>query len=380
MTSRALIQSVLDHQNPAQTPVVICYEGIFGRDHWEQLTEAPWWHTHSPDIDAQLRWRRDAIMKTGQDWYYLPGFLDKTQRENITIEETSAGVIRRDRSSGEEEKLERPPVGGIVAAGRVTHGSEVEPVRSRDEIEARLPLSDSHDPEQVVADGRADLARLCLEEFKDLYPIRHVTSALWASLGLWGFEGLMTAVSVEPDLVEYACQRNVELGIRQVREAAAAGAEAIWIEECLTDMISPEAFTRLNLPFVSKLIDAIREAGMKSIYYFTGDPAGKWDLILQAGADALALEESKKGFAIDIEDAVARIDGRCALLGNLDAVGILEKEDEPGLQAEIRRQVEIGRKNTKGFIMSIGSPVTPATPVEKVRAYCEYARSLTARA
>ena len=52
------------------------------------------------------------------------------------------------------------------------------------------------------------------------------------------------------------------------------------IEDCLTDMISPVAFGELNVTYVRRLIEEIRSAGMKSVYYFCGNPAGKWDLLL----------------------------------------------------------------------------------------------------
>ena len=144
----------------------------------------------------------------------------------------------------------------------------------------------------------------------------------------------------------------------------------------MTDMISPRAYAALNLPFLQQLVAAIRAAGMWSIHYFCGNPAGKWDHLLAAGADALSFEESKKGFVIDIEEVVARTGGRCAVLGNLDAVGLLQNGSEGQLRAEIARQIAAGRRNGSRFIMSLGSPVTPETPVERVRLYCDLAHEL----
>ena len=96
------------------------------------------------------------------------------------------------------------------------------------------------------------------------------------------------------------------------------------------------------------------------------------------GADALSLEESKKGFLIDIEDVVERVNGRCAVLGNLDAIELLERGSEEELGAEISRQVAAGRRNGSRFIMSLGSPVTPGTTVERVRLYCDLVHELGA--
>ena len=150
----------------------------------------------------------------------------------------------------------------------------------------------------------------------------------------------------------------------------------IWIEECYTDLISPEFFKKYNLPYMKRLVDAIRGAGMKSIYYYCGNPFDRLELILAAGADAVSFEESKKNFKIDIEDIIGAVNGRCTVLGNLDATFFLPVCAESELKAEIKRQIGAGRKNKSRFIMSLGSPVTPGTPAAKVRLYCDLAREL----
>ena len=141
-------------------------------------------------------------------------------------------------------------------------------------------------------------------------------------------------------------------------------------------MVSPAAFRSLHLPYLKELVQEVRAAGMYSIYYYCGDPTGRLELLLEAGADALALEEGKKGFAIDIDQIAEQVDARCALLGNLDAINLLPAATEADLRTEITRQVAAGRKNGSRFIMSIGSPVTPATSVERVHTYCDLVHEL----
>jgi uroporphyrinogen-III decarboxylase len=70
---------------------------------------------------------------------------------------------------------------------------------------------------------------------------------------------------------------------------------------------------------------------------------------------AVAVEESKKKFRIEIGDVVERVAGRTAIFGNIDAVrfGIHATPEE--MQAEVGRQAEIGRQ-ASGFIVSTGSP------------------------
>jgi uroporphyrinogen-III decarboxylase len=144
-------------------------------------------------------------------------------------------------------------------------------------------------------------------------------------------------------------------------------------------MVSPGAFATLNVPFLRRIVEEVRARGMKSIYYYCGSPAGRWDHIFDVGADALSLEEGKKGFTIDIDEVVDRVGGRCVVLGNLDAINLLPRAGEEELRREIGRQLAAGRRNRSRFIMSIGSPVTPGTSVERVRRYCEMVHDMGAR-
>ncbi len=378
MTGRQKIEAAFSPEGTPQTPAVICYEDIYVRDHWDELTSCPWWYQHVPDIARQVLWRRRATERTGQDWFHVPLWYSREDRDNISVEVRSDGVLRVDRRTGEEERLTKPLVGGWQPSGQVHSVRPAHLAQTASEVDAAIPIGPHFDPHEVARDGRTDLAAALLREFGDrLYPLAAAASPLWQCYYLWGFEGMMEMIARHPDLVRRACGRFLALAIRSVGQAARAGAEAIWIEECLTDMISPAAFESLNVPFVRGLVAAIRELGLKSIYYYCGDPAGKWDQLLSAGADALSLEEGKKGFAIDIEEAAERVGGRCTLLGNLDAIRVLEGASEDELRAEIRRQISAGRRNGGRFIMSLGSPVTPGTSVQHVRRYCDLVRDLS---
>jgi hypothetical protein len=372
MTGRDKIQAAFAPEGTPEIPAVICYEDIYYRDHWAQLTGLPWWYGDSPDIAHQLAWRRDVIRKTGQDWFRLPQCPSRQRRRDLSIDVRPDGVYRLDRATGRAERLEAPRVGG----GLIPEGAFAS-VETAAEIDARIAEPPPFDVQAFAASGRADLAEALLAEVgAQLYPITHISSALWSTYSLWGFGGMMTMIATRPDLVTRACERYLAWSLYDVQVAAALGAQAIWIEECMTDMISPADFAAFNLPYLRRLVEAIRAAGMQSIYYYCGNPAGKWEHLLDAGADAVALEEGKKGFAIDIEDVVERVRGRCTVLGNLDAIGVLQDGSEAELRAEIARQIAAGRRNGSRFILSVGSPVTPGTPVEQVRLYCDLAHEL----
>ncbi len=376
MTGRQKIEAALSSCGTQQVPAVICYEGIYIRDHWRELTSHPWWYAQSPDIAQQLAWRRDAIEAIRQDWFILPVCLPRHQRDALAIEVEAGRVCLADRRTWRRQPLVEPQVGGW-RQGKLESVRPEDPPSTVEQIDAAIAIPGEANIEQMRADGRGDLAALLLEEFGgQLWPFCHVSSPLWNCYRLWGFEGMMTRVADEPELVGHACERLLILVQRRIREAAAIGAAGVWIEECLTDQVSPEVFASINVPVMRQIVQTIRDAGMKSIYYYCGDPASRWDQILSVGADAVALEESKKAFRIDIEDVVDRVQGRCAVLGNLDAVGVLQDADEAGLRVEIQRQIAAGRRGGGRFVMSLGSPVTPGTRAERVRRYCQMTRQL----
>jgi hypothetical protein len=370
MTGREKIEAAFSARGTREVPAVICYEYIYLRDHWDDITSRPWWTVHDPEIDRQMAWIHEFVAKTGQDWFGVSTFYSREDRENLVIDETPAGVFLCDRRTGGRKPLERPRLGGWSPSGGAASIHPADSPQTFDEIDQAIALPDEN--EDVVADGRGDLAARMIAEFGDrLFPLGGAISPLWLCYEVWGFEGMMTLVADRPEIVRHACKRYLERELRQVRRMAAIGAAGIWLEECMTDMIGPAAFASLCVPWNRRLVEEIRALGMKSIYYFCGNPAGKWELLLATGADALSLEEGKKGFEIDIEDVVDRVAGRSTVLGNLDAINVLPNASDDELKREIARQVAAGRRNHGRFIMSIGSPVTPGTTIERVRRYCE---------
>ena len=374
MRGRQRIEAALSKDGSPEIPAVLCYEGIYVRDHWSQLTDVPWWHRHSPSIDVQLAWRRQVSDKTGQDWFVLPSFYAQEERQRLDLRVEDDRVWLVDTRSGRRTELVRPQVGGWSRAIGVQSVHPRELAETREAIERLIPIPA---PAGQTGEGRGDLAAEMLREWgRDLYPICHVPSPLWSCYGLWGFEGMMTLIAQRPDLVRHACERFLRASIGSVHRAAQLGAAGMWIEDCMTDLIGPDAFWTLNVPSLSALIKEVRACGLHSIYYYCGNPAGKWDALLSVGADALALEESKKGFVIDIEDVVRRACGQCAVLGNLDAIGLLESGTEGELRTEVERQIAAGRQNGSRFVASLGSPVTPNTPVQRVRRFCDLAHEI----
>ena len=109
LTGREKIEAAFSPEGSPEIAAVICYEDVYYRDHWAQLTSAPWWDVHSPDLGRQLAWYRDAIEKTGQDWLNLPSFYPRDVRRRLAIEQREDGIYLIDRLAGSARLLSPLP-------------------------------------------------------------------------------------------------------------------------------------------------------------------------------------------------------------------------------------------------------------------------------
>lgn len=53
-TGRGRIEVALSPEGTSEIPTVICYEGIYIRDHWSEFEAGPWWMREVPDLEQQL--------------------------------------------------------------------------------------------------------------------------------------------------------------------------------------------------------------------------------------------------------------------------------------------------------------------------------------
>ena len=269
-------------------------------------------------------------------------------------------------------------IGGWSRFGRLASVETASLPKTPEELDTQVLPSLANRAQNIKEDGSADLSQALIKEHgSQLYPIAYADAPLWYFYDLWGFEGMMVMIGGQPELAKRACPHFTARTIDAVRQAAMLGAAGILIWECFTDLISPQAYKTFSVPYMRQVVEECRNLGIKSIYGFAGNPAGKLDEILSIGADALAFEESKKNFVVDINQLAEYIDGRCTLFGNLDAIGVLQDGSEAQLRDALAEQIAAGRRNKNRFIVSLGSPVTPATPVDRMRLYCDMVHEMT---
>ncbi len=375
MTGREKLLAAFDPEGTPTPGVVACYDSLFFRDHYAALTGIPWW---DPSPKAAKQRAMDFFTRSGLEWIGADACEPREKRSRAQFEIRADGIWRIDPVSGESCRIPEPSVSGTnTACARSRHLSPDAWPTSREQIAALIPLDPPFDRPSFLREGRHDTAA-AIREIGILFTYSAVNSPVWSLYSLFGYEGMMMLLAEQPALAQFAAQRILENTLQRIAQIAALEVDAVWIEECLTDQFSPDIYRRINLPLLRQLTDVIRAHGMKSIYYFSGNPWTRFHAILDTGADGLHFEESKKNFSIPLEMLVEAVAGRCVVFGNLDAIGVLQDGSEHRLREEIQRQLRTGRKNRHRFIMSTGSPITPGTPVERVRLYTDLVRELSA--
>jgi len=202
-----------------------------------------------------------------------------------------------------------------------------------------------------------------------------VVGTLFSSSLYLGMTNLYALLVEQPDLVDYLSARILEQNTEVIRWFAALGGDAIYIDDATatSDMISVAHYERFCLPYMRQMVDEIHRLGKQAIIIYFGGIADRLDQIASLGADGLSMEASMKGYVNDLGEIAGRLGDRVTLFGNLDPVGVLQSGSDLALEAEVRRQMAAGRQ-ARGFIMCTGSPITPNTPLSRVRRFLGLAR------
>jgi uroporphyrinogen-III decarboxylase len=105
------------------------------------------------------------------------------------------------------------------------------------------------------------------------------------------------------------------------------------------------------------------------------DVIPRLERIVQYDIAAVAVEESKKSFTIEIEDVVERVAGRVAVFGNVDAVRFGPQATMDEMAAEVKRQARFSAR-ARGFVVSTGSPFPLDTNPRQIDTLVATAHSL----
>jgi hypothetical protein len=373
MTSKERMLMALHGEKPDVLPAAPCYLSLF----LEERIRATYIAQYRSLLDGRSRCHVDHaqdtcfraqalntaynIFNTPPDWIEVGPGASHAWAERSEIVQQRGQLYYKDTLTGDRVEMQSIPLprGDVPLSEMQAVAHDAWDLSSRfsslEEVERQMPVRDA---EAWLLSGELDLPRMVAEEYGDRFFISTILDTPYSdAYDLLGFRGLMAFQHSHPELLEQILQRRLEQTKEQMKAWAATGIHGVFVEEVFSgaDAISLQNYDRFVAPYNREYFQHMRVAGLLPIHYVCGDVTSRLERIMDYSIAAVAVEESKKKFHIEISDIVEKVAGACAIFGNIDAVrfGIHATPEE--MSAEVERQAGIGAQ-ARGFIISTGSP------------------------
>jgi hypothetical protein len=318
-------------------------------------------HEEDTRFRAQALYQACGIFKVQPDWMEVRRGASRAWAARTDIV-TQDGVLHyEDRETGQRLPMYAVPVPRGDARLMAQNKSEEDlwdtskQVQSREQIDALIPVRDA---DTLLARGDLDLPRRVVADYGERYFISTVLDTPYSyAYDYVGFQGLMLMPHDNRELFHYLLARQLAQTQAEMEAWAATGIDGVYVEEVFSgaDLISPRAYDEFVFDYNRPYFRHMSGLGLMPIHYVCGDVVPRLDRIAQLDIAAVAVEESKKAFVIEIDEVVERAGDRVAVFGNIDAVRYGLNGTMAEMAAETRRQMRAGAR-ARGFVVSMGSP------------------------
>jgi hypothetical protein len=338
-------------------------------------------HQEDTEIRAQAIYQSYGIFKSRPDWMEISTGATRSwaERTNIVRQEDVLHYV--DICTGLRVPMHAIPLQRGDA--RLAH---VNPSRSdlwdvsaqmqdEDDVDELLPVISA---DKLLASGEFDLPKRIIADYGELTFLSTILDTPFSdAYALLGFQGLMLTQHDRPKLFHYLLGRQLVVSKEVMQAWATLGLHGVYVEEVFTgaDMISPSSYDEFVYLYNQPYFKYMRSLDLLPIHYVCGDVLPRLKRIVTYEVAALAVEESKKNFKIEISDVVAQVGGKTVVFGNIDSVRFGLNGSQAEMAAEVRRQVEIGRQ-ADGFVVSTGSPFPLDTNPRQIDVMVETAHQL----
>ncbi len=244
------------------------------------------------------------------------------------------------------------------------------PVRTREDVKT-LRTDRSADLGYV-----AEAVRLVCRHFGDKLPVIGFCGAPF-TLASYMIEGggsrnyvfTKKMMYSAPDDWNELMRKLVAVTAEYTAEQVRAGADVIQVFDSWVGCLSVEDYRHYVLPHAVDLVKRVRQTGAPVIYFGT-DSATLLPAMKETGADVVGLD-----WRIPLDIGWQSMGFQGAVQGNLDPVLLFAPWKELKARAgEVLRRAA-GRP---GHIFNLGHGILPETPVENVKALCDFVREHSA--
>jgi hypothetical protein len=373
LTPKERMHKALSGQRPDVLPAVPAYVSLFLEDferayyvdqyrrRLRGCTRYSVIHEEDTLFRARALYQSYGIFKVKPDWMEIDRGASRAWAERTEIVAEDGLLYYQDRVSGMRAPMHEVPMPRgedtlqTVSAAWSDLWDISTDLRDEADVDARLPVVTA---EELLARGDFDLPRRIVTDCGDDSFLSTILDTPYSdAYDLLGFQGLMLAQHDRPALFHHLLQRQLARTQEVMRAWAAVGIHGIYVQEIFSgaDLISPRSYDEFVFAYNQPYFRHMRALGLLPIHYVCGDIVPRLERIAELDIAAVAVEEGKKNFRIEIEDVVDRVAGRVAVFGNIDAVRFGLHVTMEDMAGEVRRQAAIGAR-AKGFVVSTGSP------------------------
>ena len=185
------------------------------------------------------------------------------------------------------------------------------------------------------------------------------------------------AIYNEPELlqemIEAADAFWTELGLKLIE----AGCDALYVANDMgmngRTLISPKHLREFFFPSLKKQIETWKNAGGKVLFHSCGNIDAVLEDLADMGIDAINNIQVRAG--MDLGSAKKRIGDRVAIVGNVDATGVMCQNDKNLITDAIQKVIDIAGQDG-GLIIATDHSFHEGIPKENVIYFLDKAREL----
>jgi len=186
---------------------------------------------------------------------------------------------------------------------------------------------------------------------------------------LYGVENGLILLFENPELFKETANFFVEFMIEWGKAQIQAGADAIWVGDCVASsgFISSSHYAEFALPGVLRLNEALKKEGF--VFYHAGESSlTHLESMANSYPDVLSI-----GGKIGLNKVKETVGKRVCLMGNIKGIEVLQRGSPEEVERETMRIMEIGKKGG-GYIFNSEEGIPYQTPEENVKIMMQTAK------
>ncbi len=184
---------------------------------------------------------------------------------------------------------------------------------------------------------------------------------------LRGINTLMLDFYDDPAFVRDLFDFILEMELQFARAQIEAGIDLVGVGDAAASLVGPQIYEEFVWPYEKKLFDRLHEMGTRIRLHICGNIGRILEPIGRLKCDLVDVD-----YMVSLEDARRQMGPDQVLAGNVDPVAVVRNGTPESVTEAI---AACHRASGDRYIVAAGCEIVRDTPLENVRALCDYARS-----